>query len=384
MVVSAEPRQLLGRQREQGVVEGLPEEAREGRGGVLVVHGDPGVGKTALLEYALDTAKDFRVVRTSGVEGETELDYAALQHLCSPLLELLERLPDPQRDALRVAFWLSSGRPPSPFMVGLAVLGLLSEAAEERPLLCIVDDAQWLDDASGAALAFVARRLLAERIALTFVTRNVGSRLLRFPELPIDPMGRRDARALLESALPARLDASVLDRVVAETGGNPLALLELPRGLSPAQLAGGFDLPAALPLSAGIEESFRRRLARLPRDARRLLLLAAAEPAGDPALVWRAAALLGIPESAADLVESEGLLLLGPQVAFRHPLVRSAVYAAVEPNERREIHRALADATDPKLDPDRRAWHRAQAAAGPDEDVAAELERSAARAHARG
>jgi DNA-binding CsgD family transcriptional regulator len=384
MVVGAEPRQLLGRQREQAVLERLLETAREGHGGVLVVHGDPGVGKTALLDYALETARDFRVVRTSGVEGETELDYAALQQLCSPLLSWIERLPDPQRDALGVAFGLSPGRPPSPFLVGLAVLGLLSEAAEERPLLCIVDDAQWLDDASGAALAFVARRLLAERIALIFATRSAESRMLRFPELSVDPLGRRDARALLESVLPARLDESVLARIVAETGGNPLALLELPRGLTPAQLAGGFDLPAALPLSAGIEESFRRRLARLPRDARRLLLLAAAEPVGDPALLWRAAHQLGIPETTTGAVESEGLLTLDGEVAFRHPLVRSAVYGAAEPNERRVVHRALADVTDPQIDPDRRAWHRAQAASIPDEEVAAELEQLAARAQARG
>jgi DNA-binding CsgD family transcriptional regulator len=384
MVVGAEPRQLLGRQRDQAVLERLLETAREGHGGVLVVHGDPGVGKTALLEYALETAKDFRVVRTSGVEGETELDYAALQQLCSPLLSLIERLPDPQRDALGVAFGLSPGRPRSPFLVGLAVLALLSEAAEQRPLLCMVDDAQWLDDASGAALAFVARRLLAERIAFTFATRNVEGRLLRFPQLRVDPLGRRDARALLESILPARLDESVLERIVAETGGNPLALLELPRGLTPAQLAGGFDLPAALPLSAGIEESFRRRLARLPRDARRLLLLAAAEPVGDPAFLWRAAHQLGIPETTRGTVESEGLLTVDGEVAFRHPLVRSAVYGAADLNERRVAHRALADATDPQIDPDRRAWHRAQAASVPDEEVAAELEQSAARAQARG
>jgi DNA-binding CsgD family transcriptional regulator len=384
MVVGAEHRQLLGRRREQAVLERLLETAREGHGGVLVVHGEPGVGKTALLEYALGAAKDFRVVRTSGVEGETELDYAALQHLCSPLLSLIERLPDPQRDALNVAFGLSPGRPPSPFLVGLAALGLLSEAAEERPLLCMVDDAQWLDDASGAALAFVARRLLAERIAFTFATRSLGVRLLRFPQLRVDPLGRRDARALLESVLPARLDESVLERIVAETRGNPLALLELPRGLTPAQLAGGFDLPPALPLSAGIEESFRRRLARLPRDAHRLLLLAAAEPVGDPALLWRAAHQLGIPETTTGAVESEGLLTVDGQVAFRHPLVRSAVYGAAEPNERRVVHRALADATDPQIDPDRRAWHRAQAASVPDEEVAAELDHSAARAQARG
>jgi DNA-binding NarL/FixJ family response regulator len=384
MVVGTEPRQLLGRQRQQTVLERLLEAAREGHGGVLVLYGEPGVGKTALLEYALETATDFRVVRTSGVEGEMELDYAALQQLCSPLLELSERLPDPQRDALGVAFGLSPGRPPNPFLVGLAVLGLLSEAAEERALLCMVDDAQWLDDASGAALSFVGRRLLAERIALTFATRSVEGRLLRFPQLAVDPLGRRDARALLESILPARLDESVLERIVAETGGNPLALLELPRGLTPAQLAGGFDLSATLPLSAGIEDSFRRRLARLPRDARRLLLLAAAEPVGDPALLWRAAHELGIPETTTGAVESAGLMRLDGEVAFRHPLVRSAVYGAAEPNERRVVHQALADATDPQNDPDRRAWHRAQAASVPDEEVAAELEQSAARAQARG
>src|SRR2546425_508887 len=326
----------------------------------------------------------FRIARTVGVEGEIELPFAALQQLCAPILALRMSLPPPQRDALGVAFGLAPGNAPSPFLVGLAVLGLLSEAAEPQPLLCVVDDAQWLDGASARALAFVARRLLAERIALAFATRDVGSGLARLPQLRVEPLGRRDARALLESVLPARLDTSVLERIVAETGGNPLALLELPRGLTPAQLAGGFDLPAARPLSAGIEESFRRRLARLPLDARRLLLLAAAEPVGDPALLWRAAQQLGIPETAAHVVESEGLLTLDGGVVFRHPLVRSAVYGAAEPSERREAHRALADATDPQIDPDRRAWHRAQAASMPDEDIAAGLERSAGRAQARG
>jgi DNA-binding CsgD family transcriptional regulator len=384
MVVKAQAGRLLGRQRERAVLERLLDTARDGHGAVLVVHGDPGVGKTALLEYAVEAGDDFRVVRAAGVEGEMELDYAALQQLCSPILEFSERLPDPQRDALGVAFGLNAGQAPSPFLVGLAVLGLLSEAAEQRPLLCVVDDAQWLDGASARALGFVARRLLAERIALAFATRDVGSGLARFPQLGVEPLGRRDARALLESILVARLDESVLERIVAETGGNPLALLELPRGLTPGQLAGGFGLPAALPLSTGIEKSFRRRLARLPRDARRLLLLAAAEPVGDPALLWRAARQLGIPETAAHAVESEGLLALDGAVVFRHPLVRSAVYGAAEPNARREVHGALADATDPKLDPDRRAWHRAQAASVPDDEVAAELERSAARAQARG
>jgi hypothetical protein len=250
--------------------------------------------------------------------------------------------------------------------------------------LCLVDDAQWLDGASERALAFVARRLLAERIALAFATREIRSALARFPELRVGPLGRRDARALLESVLPARLDEPVLERIIAETGGNPLALLELPRGLTPAQLAGGFGLPAALPLSTGIEQSFMRRLTRLPRDARRFLLVAAAEPLGDPALLRRAAQRLGIPEAAAHTVESEGLLALDGAVAFRHPLVRSAVYRTADPTERREVHGALADATDPGIDPDRRAWHRAQAASMPDEEVAAELEHSSERAQARG
>ena len=384
MVVTAHAGRLLGRQRERAVLERLLDTARDGHGAVLVVHGDPGVGKTALLQYAVEAGEGFRVVRTAGVEGEMELDYAALQQLCSPIMGFAERLPDPQRDALDVAFGLSAGKAPSPFLVGLAALGLLSEAAEQQPLLCLVDDAQWLDGASARALAFVARRLLAERIALAFAARDVGSGLARFPQLRVDPLGRRDARALLESVLAARLDESVLEQIIAETGGNPLALIELPRGLSPAQLAGGFGLPVALPLSTGIEQSFTRRLARLPREARRLLLLAAAEPVGDPALLWRAAQQLGIPETAAHAVESEGLLKLDGAVAFRHPLVRSAVYGAADANQRREAHRALAAATDPDLDPDRRAWHRAQAASVPDEEVADELERSAARAQARG
>ncbi len=358
--------------------------ARGGDGAVVVVHGEPGVGKTALLEHAVEAAREFRVIRTAGVEGEMELPFAALQQLCAPVLELIERLPEPQRDALAVGFGLRAGQAPNPFLVGLAVLGLLSEAAEERPLLCVVDDAQWLDGASARALAFVARRLLAERMALVFATRELGDALGRLPELHVEPLGHRDARALLESVLPAPLDERVLDRIIQETRGNPLALIELPRGLTPAQLAGGFGLPVTVPLSASIEESFTRRLASLPHDARRLLLVAAADPVGDPALVWRAAERLGIPETTADTVESKDLLAFAPRVVFNHPLVRSAVYRAAGLKERRDVHRALAEATEAETDPDRRAWHRASAAAAPDEDVAAELERSAARAQARG
>ena len=376
--------QLLGRERQREVLGRLLDGVRGGRGGVLVVRGEAGVGKTALLEYAVEAGREFRIARTFGVEAEMELPFAAVQQVCSPFFELMERLPQPQHGALGVAFGLSQGPTPDRFLVGLAVLGLLAEAADENPLVCVVDDAQWLDSASARTLAFVARRLLAEKIALVFATRELGDALVGLPELHVEPLGRRDARALLKSVLPARLDERVLDRIVVETRGNPLALLELPRGLTPTQLAGGFGLPAAVPMSANIEQSFARRLANLPGDARRLLLLAAADPVGDMALVWRAAQELGIPESVAETVEAEGLLELDGRVVFRHPLVRSAVYRAAGLKERRAIHRALAEATDPEVDPDRHAWHRAQAASTPDEDVAADLERSAGRAQARG
>jgi DNA-binding CsgD family transcriptional regulator len=376
--------QLFGREREREVLDRLLSGALTARGGVVVVNGEPGVGKTALLDYEVEARHEFRVARTVGIESEVQLAFAALLQLCSPFLELMDRLPQPQQGALAVAFGLGAGPAPNPFLVGLAVLGLLAETAEQQPLLCVVDDAQWLDSASARALAFAARRLLAEKIAVIFATRELSEALAGFPELHVQPLGRRAARALLESVLPAPLDESVLERIVAETRGNPLALLELPRGLTPAQLAGGFGLPAAVPLSASLQESYARRLARLDHDARRLLLVAAADPTGDPALVWRAAGRLGIPEAAAQTVEAEDLLALSPRVVFRHPLVRSAVYGAAGPDGRREVHRALAEATDPDVDPDRRAWHRAQAASVPDDEVAAELEHSAVRARGRG
>lgn len=299
-----------------------------------------------------------------------------------PFFELMERLSRDQHEALAVAFGLSTGPTPNPVLVGMAVLGLLTEAADEQPLACVVDDAHWLDTASARAMAFVARRLLAEKLALVFATRELGNALVGLPQLQIEPLGRRDARALLESVLPAPLDERVLERLVAETHGNPLALVELPRGLSSTELAGGYGFPQAATVSASIEESFMRRLATLPRNARRLLLLAAADPLGDPALVWHAAELLGI--YAVDTGELEQFVTLSPRVVFRHPLVRSAVYGAASLNERREVHSALAEATDPEVDPDRRAWHRAAATATPDEEVAAELERAAGRAQARG
>jgi DNA-binding CsgD family transcriptional regulator len=375
-------RPLLGREREREVLDRLLDGVRGGRGGVLVVHGEAGVGKTVLLEDTIEAARGFGIARTSGVEAEMELPFAAVHQLCAPCLDLVDRLPPPQHEALGVAFGLITGPAPDPFLVGLATLGLLSEAAEERPLLGVVDDAHWLDDASARALAFVARRLLAERIALVFAARQVDDALGGLPSLQVEPLGHRDARALLESVLPARLDESVLERIVVETRGNPLALLELPRGLTPPQLAGGFGLPAAVPLSAGIEESFRRRLDELPGDTRLLLLLAAAEPVGDPLLLWRAAEKLGLSGAAAR--ETDGLLELGEQVTFRHPLVRSAVYRSGAVEQRRAVHLALAEVTDRAADPDRRAWHLAAAASAPDEEVACELERSAGRAQARG
>jgi AAA ATPase domain len=372
---------VAGRRVEREALERLLDAVRGGQSRVLVVSGEPGVGKSALLESAIGSASGFRVARAVGVESEMELAFAALQQLCAPLLDRLDRLPGPQRDALGVAFGLRAGDAPDRLLVGLAVLSLLADVAEDQPFLCVVDDAQWLDRASAQALVFVARRLLADSIALVLVTREPSEELTGFQELVLEGLRNGDARALLGSALRVPLDERVRERIVAETRGNPLALLELPRGLTPAELAGGFGLLDAPGLSGQIEDSFRRRLARLPADTRRLLLVAAAEPVGDPVLVWRAADRLGIAVPAAS--ETDGLLAIGASVTFRHPLVRSSVYRAASLEDRRAVHRALADATDPEVDPDRRAWHLAQATPGPDEDVAAELERSAGRAHAR-
>ena len=367
---------LLDRLPERAALSQLLEAARAGRSGVLVMHGEPGVGKTALLEYAVESAAGLRVVRVAGVESEMELAFAALQQLCAPMLGQLGGLPDPQRAALGVAFGLDTGAAPDRFLVGLAVLSLLSEAAEQQPLLCVVDDAQWLDRASAQVLAFVARRLLAERIALLFAAREPGEELRGLPDLAVGGLGEGDARELLGSVIGGPLDERVRDRIVAETRGNPLALLELPRGVP--------GVPGVPGLSGRIEESFRRRLEVLPAATQLLMLVAAAEPAGEPALVWRAAERLGIGAEALAPAADAGLLTIGERVVFRHPLVRSAVYRAAPPADRRAAHRALAGATDPQADPDRCAWHRAQATLGPDEDVAAELERSAGRAQARG
>jgi tetratricopeptide (TPR) repeat protein len=342
------------------------------------------VGKTALLDYLVEQASGCRVAHAAGVESEMELVYAGLHQLLTPMLDRLERLPTPQANALRTAFGLSPGAAPDHFLVGLATLSLLAEVAEEHPLVCLVDDAQWLDQASAQVLGFVARRLAAESVGLVFAARVLGDELAGLPELVVEGLRGADARALLDSVLTGPLDPRVYDRIVAEAGGNPLALVELPWGVTSAELAGGFALPDAMPLSGRIEDSFRRRLELLPEDSRRLLQLAAADPVGDPVVVWRAAARLGIATEAATPAAEAGLLEVGTRVLFRHPLVRSAAYQSASTEQRRAVHGALAEVTDPQLDPDRRAWHWAQAALGPDEKVAEELERSAGRAQARG
>jgi DNA-binding NarL/FixJ family response regulator len=375
---------LLDRLPERAALSQLIDAARAGRSGVLVLRGEPGAGKTALLEDAIESAAGLRVARVAGVESEMELAFAALQQFCAPMLDKLAGLPDPQRAALGVAFGLEAGAAPDRFLVGLAALSLLSAAAEQQPLLCVVDDAQWLDRASARVLAFAARRLLAEPVVLVVATREPGEEFRGLPELLVGGLGEGDARELLGSVIRGPLDERVRDLIVAETRGNPLALLELPRGLTHAELAGGFGFPGAVPLAGRIEDSFGRQLEALPDQTRRLLLLAAADPSGDASLVWRAAERLDIPVQAAASAVEAGLVEFGSRVRFRHPLVRSAAYRSASFPERQEAHWTLAAVTDPQVDPDRRTWHRAQAAAGPDEEVAAELERSAGRAQARG
>jgi DNA-binding CsgD family transcriptional regulator len=377
---------LRGRRAECAALDRLLADARAGQSRVLVLRGEAGIGKTALLDYLNAQAAGFRVVRAAGVESEVELAFAGLHQLCTPMLDNIAGLPGPQHEALSTVFGLSRGERPGLLLVGLAALGLLSEVAVEQPLVCLVDDAQWLDQASAQVLAFVARRLLAEPVVLVFAVREPGGGKPweGLPPLTVGGLRDSDARALMDSVTLGRLDERVRDRIVAETRGNPLALLELPRGLSAAELAGGFGLPDALPLANRIERSFQRRLQRLPAATRRLVLAAAAEPTGDVTLLWRVAERLGIGADAAAPAKTAGLMELGARVRFRHPLLRAAVYQAAALPDRREVHQALAEATDPDTDPERRTWHRASAASGPDEAVAGELECSAARAQSRG
>ena len=354
---------------------------------MLVVRGEAGIGKTELLRYLIAEASGFRVVRAVGVESEMELPFAGLHQLCAPMLDQLGSLAEPQRRGLSVAFGLDAGDSPDRFMVALATLGLMAETSEERARLCVVDDAQWLDQASAQVLGFVGRRLLAESIALVFAVRTPATSpdpLAGLAELPLGGLGEAPARALLATVTAGPLDERVRARIIEETGGNPLALLELGRSLGAAKLAGGFALPDAGDLPRRIEDQYVGRLRQLPDDAQRLVLLAAADPLGDVALILRAAQGLGLNIGALDVAAEAGFLDIGANVRFRHPLVRSAVYRAAGAGDRRAAHGALAAVTDPGSDPDRRAWHRAHAAAGPDEAVAQDLINSAGRALRRG
>ncbi|WP_344318777.1 helix-turn-helix transcriptional regulator [Actinocatenispora thailandica] len=382
---------LVDRRTEAESLDRLLDDVRAGESRALVLRGAAGIGKTELLGYLRDRAGGCQIVPAAGVEAETGFAFAGLHQVCAPMLESLRRIPAPQRAALDIAFGLDSGTPPDSFLVGMAALSLFAETARERPLLCLIDDAQWLDRASAQVLGFAARRLQAESVALVFAVRDgddtvEAPELAGLAELPVRGLPEADARTLLALAHPGPVDAGVLDRIIAESQGNPLALVELPRGFTPAELAGGFGLLGSAPLPRRIEESFRRQIATLTPTARQLLLVAAAEPVGDPVLVWRALGQLGVDvdtDPAARLA-TERFVTFGARVTFRHPLLRSAVYRAAGSADRRRVQRALAQVTDPKTDPDRRAWHRAQAAVGEDEEVAAELVHCAARAQARG
>src|SRR5579859_132502 len=384
------PPRLFGRTGELEILGRLIANVRRGRSAVLVVRGEPGIGKTELLRQLTAEASGFAVARVAGVESEMELPFAGLYQLCAPMLGRLGSLAEPQRRALDVAFGLASGESPDRFMVALAVLSLLTEACEEQPILCVVDDAQWLDQASAQVLGVVGRRLMAEPAALVFAVRTpvhggpAPDHLEGLPELRLGGLDEQSARALLATVISGPLDDRVRDRILAETHGHPLALLELYRGRSAADLAGGFALPDAGDLPRRIEDQYAARLGELPAEVWRLVLLAAADPVGDPALIFRAARVLALDAGTVNLAAAAGLLELGENVHFRHPLVRSAAYRAAAADDRRAVHEALADVTDPLADPDRRAWHRAHATAGPDEAVAEELINSAGRAMRRG
>jgi DNA-binding CsgD family transcriptional regulator len=371
--------------RERSAIDRLLAGIRAGESGVLVIRGEAGIGKTALLQYCRQRATGCRVAEIAGIESEMELPLAALHQLCGPMLGELAALPEPQEHALKVAFGLSNGSTPDRFLVGLAVLSLLAEVSAKEPLVCLVDDAQWLDEPSSRVLGFVGRRLLAESVLLLLAVREPSDEpvLPSLPDLSIAGLTDQEARELLSAAIPGQLDEQVRDRIIAETRGNPLGLLELPRGMTPAELAGGFGVPPTTSVSGHLAEHYRQRVSALPPPTRRLMLLAAADATGDATLLWRAAHTLGVGRDAAAVADSEQLLEIGSRVRFRHPLVRSAAYAAASSEERSAAHLALAGATDQQEDPERRVWHLAAAATGFDEEVAAALERTAGRVEAR-
>jgi DNA-binding CsgD family transcriptional regulator len=377
---------LRGRAAETAAVQAVLQGAREGRGGGLVLNGQAGIGKTTLLDHAASLASDFSCLRTAGAEFAMSLAFGALHELCAPLRRQLDSGRGPDRDVLRAAFGFGGHAPPSPFQAAGAALALFAETTASRPVVCLVDDAQWLDPESALALAFLARRIEAEQMAVIFAVRERSDRfeLARLPHVTLAGLGERDARSLVISAVRGPIDDRICDAIVAEARGNPLALLELPRSIGPVELAGGFGLPQAAPVAEAVEQSFRQRVEALPEASQTLLLVAAAEPLGDPLLLWAAAGQLEITPDAAAPAEEAGLIELGSRVRFRHPLARAAVYRAASASSRRQAHAALADATDKRADPDRRAWHLGQAALRPDETVAAELEQVAARAQARG
>ncbi|MBZ2199006.1 ATP-binding protein [Occultella gossypii] len=377
---------LHGRADETARLDALLAAVRAGESRALVLRGPAGIGKSTLLEYTAEHASGFRVERAVGIESELELAFAGLHQLCLPLLDHLDQLPEPQHAALSTAFGISTGNPPDRFLVGLAVLNLLSVVAEDQPLLALVDDAQWLDEVSLQVLAFVGRRLRGESVALVFAVRpdQQHQALVGLTQIQVSSLQDQDAHALLDSVLNGPLDDAVRDRIVADSRGCPLALIELPSGLTPSQLAGGFGIPGTLPIRSSLEEAYSARLAPLPAGTRTLLLAAALEPTGDIATLWRAAEELDVGAEAAGAAEASGLVELRSRVRFKHPLVRSAVHRAADPGEIRRVHQALASVTDPDRDPDRRAWHRSLAAEGPDESVAGDLERSAGRAQERG
>ncbi|MET0700347.1 MAG: AAA family ATPase [Mycobacterium sp.] len=377
---------LIGRQGEQRLLGELVDGVRHGRSGVVVVRGEPGIGKTALLGDVATRHRDFRVIRINGAETEMELAYSGVQQLCDPLMEFSSRIPSPQRTALEVALGLRSGPVPDRLLVGLAVLTLVSEAGNDHAMMCLIDDAQWVDDASLKVLAIVARRLVADRVAMIFAARDrEGAQVLPgFPELRLDGLSATEARNLLNDVFPGQIDERVRETVITEAGGSPLALLELHRALTPEELAGGYGLTTASSRLARIEQTYGRQIRELPSATRLLLLIAAAEPAGRPAWLWAAADLLGVGIATAAPAEGVKLVTANGGISFRHPLIRSVVYQHASLPDRRRVHAALASAIGDDDAREHRAWHRAQAAAAPDEDVAAELEYCAARAGARG